>query len=90
MERPTVSRAEEAEIYAIIRREQAQVDKAIKRMVKNPNGLSDVGQMQALAELLAGWIKNAYPRGSRDGSDAVQHLHEQIGIHLKAGNEPVN
>ena len=59
-------------------------------MVKNLNGLSDVSQMQALAELLAGWIKNAYPEDREMALMLSQHLHEQIDLYLKAGNEPVN
>ena len=79
--------AEEAEVHAIIRREHRKIEKAVMHMVKGLRGLSDVSQIQALAVLVSGYIKEVCPddETARVLSD---HMHKQIEIYL--GSKPAN
>lgn len=82
METRAPTPAEQAEVYAIVRREQRKIDKAVMHMVRGLAGLSDVSQIQALAVLVSGWIKNAYPDDPEMALRLSDHMHKQIDIYL--------
>jgi hypothetical protein len=82
MERPTVSAADEAEIYETVRREQPQIERATNRMLKSMRGLSGVSQKQALAQLMAGWIKAIYPNDRERALLLSEHMREQVDVYL--------
>jgi hypothetical protein len=82
--RPTVSPAEEAEIYETVRREQPQIERVVARMLKQLKGLADVSQKQAISQILSGWIMGVYPDNKEMALLLSEHMREQVDIYLNS------
>ena len=79
----SVSAAQEAEIYATVRREQPKIDRATSRMQKQLKGLSGVSQKQAIASLVSGWVMGAYPQDKEMALLLSEHMREQVDVYIR-------
>ncbi len=83
MYKPTLTQQDYDETYAILRKEQLQINGAALKMAKQVNGLSDIGQKQAMGKLLADFVMWVYPDDLEKALALSDAMREQVDIYIR-------